>query len=58
MCPTISEPHATEELLAAHAAGQVEVVIGRASDYFGPGALRSALGGPSSVWPSRARQPR
>jgi nucleoside-diphosphate-sugar epimerase len=34
----------TEELLAAHAAGQVEVVIGRASDYFGPGALRSALG--------------
>jgi nucleoside-diphosphate-sugar epimerase len=34
----------TEELLAAHAAGQVEVVIGRASDYFGPGAMRSALG--------------
>lgn len=34
----------TEELLAAHAAGDVEVVIGRASDYFGPGALRSALG--------------
>jgi nucleoside-diphosphate-sugar epimerase len=34
----------TEELLAAHAAGQVEVVIGRASDYFGPGATRSALG--------------
>ncbi len=34
----------TEELLAAHAADEVEVVIGRASDYFGPGALRSALG--------------
>ena len=34
----------TEELLAAHDAGQVEVVIGRASDYFGPGAMRSALG--------------
>jgi nucleoside-diphosphate-sugar epimerase len=34
----------TEELLAAHASGQVEVVIGRASDYFGPGAMRSALG--------------
>ncbi|CUR59898.1 conserved hypothetical protein [metagenome] len=34
----------TEELLAAHAAGQVAVVIGRASDYFGPGATRSALG--------------
>ena len=34
----------TEELLRAHAAGQVEVAIGRASDYFGPGAVRSALG--------------
>ena len=34
----------TEELLAAHAAGRVEVAIGRASDYFGPGAERSALG--------------
>ena len=34
----------TEELLAAHVAGEVEVVIGRASDYFGPGATRSALG--------------
>jgi nucleoside-diphosphate-sugar epimerase len=34
----------TGELLAAHAAGDVEVAIGRASDYFGPGALRSALG--------------
>ena len=28
----------------AHAAGQVEVAIGRASDYFGPGTTRSALG--------------
>jgi nucleoside-diphosphate-sugar epimerase len=34
----------TEELLAAHHAGRVEVAIGRASDYFGPGAVRSALG--------------
>lgn len=34
----------TEELLAAHAAGQVQVAIGRASDYFGPGALHTALG--------------
>jgi nucleoside-diphosphate-sugar epimerase len=34
----------TEELLEAHAAGRVEVAIGRASDYFGPGARRSALG--------------
>lgn len=34
----------TRELLAAHEAGQVEVVIGRASDYVGPGATRSAIG--------------
>ena len=34
----------TVELLEAHAAGRVEVAIGRASDYFGPGATRSALG--------------
>ncbi len=34
----------TEELLQAHANGEVEVAIGRASDYFGPGAMRSALG--------------
>jgi nucleoside-diphosphate-sugar epimerase len=34
----------TDELLNAHKAGQVEVAIGRASDYFGPGATRSALG--------------
>jgi nucleoside-diphosphate-sugar epimerase len=34
----------TEELLAAHRAGRVEVAIGRASDYFGPGTRQSALG--------------
>ncbi|NUR09531.1 MAG: NAD(P)H-binding protein [Nocardioidaceae bacterium] len=34
----------TEELLDAHRAGRVQVAIGRASDYFGPGATRSALG--------------
>lgn len=34
----------TSELLAAHEAGQVEVAIGRASDYFGPGSRQSALG--------------
>ncbi|MFL6003887.1 MAG: NAD(P)H-binding protein [Nocardioides sp.] len=34
----------TEELLEAHRAGHVEVAVGRASDYFGPGATRSALG--------------
>jgi nucleoside-diphosphate-sugar epimerase len=34
----------TDELLRAHAAGDVKVTIGRASDYFGPGTLSSALG--------------
>ena len=34
----------TDELLAAHSRGDVDVVVGRASDYFGPGAMRSALG--------------
>lgn len=34
----------TEELLRAHRLGQVEVAIGRASDYFGPGTTSSALG--------------
>jgi nucleoside-diphosphate-sugar epimerase len=35
----------TRELLAAHAAGDVEVAIGRASDYFGPrGGAQSNLG--------------
>ena len=32
-----------EELLAAHAAGRIEVVIGRASDYFGPYADNSGI---------------
>ena len=34
----------TVELLAAHHAGRVQVAIGRASDYFGPGVTQSALG--------------
>lgn len=34
----------TTELLDAHRAGQLPVAIGRASDYFGPGATHSALG--------------
>jgi nucleoside-diphosphate-sugar epimerase len=34
----------TEELLLAHERGHAEVVIGRASDYYGPGTARSALG--------------
>lgn len=33
-----------EDLLAAHRSGKVRVAIGRASDYFGPGALESAVG--------------
>jgi nucleoside-diphosphate-sugar epimerase len=34
----------TDELLDAHRAGRVEVAIGRASDFFGPGTTYSALG--------------
>ena len=34
----------TDALLAAHRAGHVEVAIGRASDYFGPGTTQPALG--------------
>ncbi len=34
----------TAELLAAHHAGRLQVAIGRASDYFGPGVTQSALG--------------
>jgi nucleoside-diphosphate-sugar epimerase len=35
---------AAELLLAAHAAGRVAVVIGRASDFYGPGARQAVLG--------------
>jgi nucleoside-diphosphate-sugar epimerase len=34
----------TDQLMHAHDTGQVQVAIGRASDYFGPGTTRSALG--------------
>ena len=34
----------TRELLDAHAAGDVRMAIGRASDYFGPGGLVSHMG--------------
>jgi nucleoside-diphosphate-sugar epimerase len=34
----------TDELLQEHDAGRVDVAIGRASDYFGPGTTHSALG--------------
>ncbi len=33
-----------EELMAAHKAGKVRVAVGRASDYFGPRGLVSAMG--------------
>lgn len=33
-----------DDLLAAHRAGRVRVAIGRASDFFGPGVLVSAMG--------------
>jgi nucleoside-diphosphate-sugar epimerase len=34
----------SRDLMAAHAAGDVEIAIGRASDYFGPRGLYSAMG--------------
>jgi nucleoside-diphosphate-sugar epimerase len=34
----------TRELLAAAAAGRVQIAIGRASDFFGPGVIESTLG--------------
>jgi len=34
----------SQDLMTAHAAGDVQVVIGRASDYFGPRGLYSAMG--------------
>src|SRR6195952_4993735 len=34
----------TDELLAAHAAGRVQIVIGRAADFFGAGVTESSLG--------------
>jgi len=33
-----------EELMAAHRDGMLRLVIGRSSDYFGPGGLNSAMG--------------
>jgi nucleoside-diphosphate-sugar epimerase len=36
-----------ERLLAAHRAGQIRMVIGRASDFFGPGALNTGIIGES-----------
>jgi nucleoside-diphosphate-sugar epimerase len=56
-----------EALLAAHAAGRLRVVIGRAADYYGPGGGNSIVGdtffgaavaGKSVRWPASADQPR
>ncbi|MEM8803526.1 MAG: NAD-dependent epimerase/dehydratase family protein [Pseudomonadota bacterium] len=40
----------SKELLAAHAAGRVRCVAGRATDFFGPGVRMSALG--DRFWPA------
>ena len=40
----ITRSKMSEALLAAHRSGRVRVAIGRASDFFGPGALASQLG--------------
>lgn len=34
----------SQDALAAHRAGEVQVTIGRGSDFFGPGVLDSTLG--------------
>ncbi len=36
--------HMADDLMAAHRSGQVQVVVGRASDFFGPRGLQSAMG--------------
>ncbi len=45
------------ELLAEHAAGRTEVVIARASDYFGPGAGAQSNLGDRVVGPARRGRP-
>ncbi len=34
----------SEALMEAHLQGKVQVVVGRGSDFYGPGVLASALG--------------
>ena len=46
----------TEDLLEAHRQGRVEVAIGRASDFFGPGVLDSAAG-ERTFYPALAGKP-
>ena len=40
----ITRTRMAEELMAAHESGRVRVISARASDFFGPGTLRSAMG--------------
>ncbi len=40
----ITRARMAEDVMEAHASGSVRVTIGRASDFFGPGVTRSALG--------------
>jgi len=40
------------ELLDAHAAGRIQVTIGRASDFFGPGVETSMFGGKRTIIPA------
>ena len=46
----------TRDLMAAHEAGRVRVAIGRASDYFGPRGLLSAMGA-TVFYPALAGEP-
>lgn len=55
-----------ETLLAAHRAGKVRAVIGRGSDYFGPGVVNSVAGdrlfpailrGKKAMWPGSLDRP-
>jgi nucleoside-diphosphate-sugar epimerase len=41
---SVTRARMSADLLAAHERGDVEVVIGRASDFVGPGVLASAMG--------------
>jgi nucleoside-diphosphate-sugar epimerase len=58
--------HLAETLLAAHRAGTVRAVIGRGSDYYGPGVTQSAAGerlfpavlnGSKAMWAGSLDQP-
>jgi nucleoside-diphosphate-sugar epimerase len=46
-----------ERLLAAHRSGEVQAAIGRASDFFGPGALNSSFAGDRFFNALRAGKP-